>query len=138
MGGFDVVGIDFVAPKKVSDPLVAKISVYAALAELSGAELSLAQSKIKEIGAYLVKKYPELKMCASKYLDTDESFETEYGEAPVFPASVVPTHLWSPASKEEILTDSVVPPLVAGVVVSWRRRKESEMVCTTLEPFASE
>merc|ERR1712127_395743 len=97
--------------------------------------------------------YPELKMCAAKYLDTDESFETEYGEFPVFPASVVPTHFWSPASKEEISTDSLVPALdglksgmvasagvllVAGVVVVWRRRKEPEIVCTTFESLVSE
>merc|ERR1712129_642472 len=155
--GSEAVGIDFVAPKKVSDPLVAKINVYAAPADMSGVEVFLAKSKIKEIGVYLAKKYPELKMCAPKYLATDESFETEFGEFPVFPASVVPTHNWSPASKEEISADSVVPALVpaldglrsvmvasagvllvAGVVVLWRRRKEPEMVCTTFESLVSE
>jgi len=155
--GSEALGIDFVAPKKVSDPLEAKIDVYAAPKDMSGAELFLAKSKIKEIGVYLVKKYPELKMCAPKHQWRDVFFETEFGEPPVFPASVLPTHDWSPASKEEISTDSVVPALVpaldglrsvvvasagvllvAGVVVLWRRRKEPEMVCTKLESLVSE
>merc|ERR1712127_1060514 len=74
--GTEAASIHFVAPEAYSDPLEAKFDVYAAPEDMSGAELFLAKSKIRAIGPYLVKKYPELKMCAPRIA----TYETEFGQ----------------------------------------------------------
>merc|ERR1719468_1267762 len=105
--GTEAAGIQFVAPKMYSDPLEAKVDVYAAPVDMSRAEMFLAKSRIRDIGPYLVKKYPELKMCALQ-TTAYETYETEFGNPPVYPTSVKPTGSWSPARKDEVSNDSMV------------------------------
>jgi len=148
--GTKAASIHFVAPEAYSDPLEAKVDVYAAPEDMSGAELFLAKSKIRAIGPYLVEKYPELKMCAPRTsIDKFATYETEFGQRPVFPQSVTPTGSWSPARKEEISNDSRVLALgvdlrslgvasagvllVVGGAVLWRHRQERELVSTLCE-----
>merc|ERR1712127_257582 len=148
--GIEAASIHFVAPEAYSDPLEAKVDVYAAPEDMSGADLFPAKSKIRAIGPYLVEKYPELKMCAPRASSGQvATYETEFGQSPVFPSSVLPTGSWTPASKDEISNDSRVLALgvdlrslgvasagvllVAGGAVLWRHRQERELVSTVSE-----
>merc|ERR1712127_240543 len=58
--GTEAASIHFVAPEAYSAPLEAKVGLDE---DMSRAESTLPQSNIRAIGPYLVKKYPELKMC---------------------------------------------------------------------------
>merc|ERR1712127_943091 len=98
--GIEAASIHFVAPEAYSDPLEAKVDVYAdpfkakadVYAAPGGAELFLAKSKIRAIGPYLMEKYPELKMCAPRWpLGKNPTYDTEFGQPPVFPPSLTPT-----------------------------------------------
>merc|ERR1712127_476506 len=148
--GTEAASIHFVAPEAYADPLEAKVDVYAAPEDMSGAELFLAKSKIRAIGPYLVEKYPELKLCAPRASSGQvATYETEFGQSPVFPSSILPTGSWTPASKDEISNDSRVLALgvdlrslgvasagvllVAGGAVLWRHQQERELVSTVSE-----
>jgi len=94
--------ISFVAPPKLDDPLTAEVDVYAAPQTLSGAGMWLTESRIKQIGNYMIVKYPELKMCSHAVGD---DYETEWKTKPVLPAYVPPLGDWSPATKIEVGAD---------------------------------
>merc|ERR1712127_499972 len=145
--GTEAASIHFVAPEAYSAPLEAKVDVYAAPEDMSGAELFLAKSKIRAIGPYLVEKYPELKMCAPRWsLGKNPTYDTEFGQPPVFPPSLTLTGSWTPTRKDEISNDSRVLAvgvgvrslgvasagvlLVVGGAVLWRHRQERALVYT--------
>merc|ERR1712204_32282 len=77
--GTESVDINFFAPEMHSDPLVAKIDVYATPEDMAGASMWLTDTRIGAIGAFAMQAYPELKLCAH-----DSYLDAQFEQRPVF------------------------------------------------------